>query len=391
MKRLFLTIWMGCLLAELSAYADGVNQNDKLQQRAQAALLADSLHEALDAYSLAVSEAQEHRNGGRGVSGDLLAEYAYTLALHHDFEAALMNIDRARLVSAKYGDFYAAQILIVMGHEKAAKTLMTDAKVPQWISGSYQALTDRHKTQVIISTDASSATQKRANRLAANKQTIQSIALFEELLASHPQQYSIDVDYSTVWEQMGRLAYASELLQQGIDKMPQALRDGQKGQIFRNHKQTVDQKRMSYENASWFKKMIGQNPPKLMTYVGASMAKDIFALNGRLGLYTSNKFSASLNLGVSSYDNETISNIGLSAYKTFNIFVVGLGVNQQFAKDANVFSLAPSAGLSFLNKSQTSSFDLMLNGYVPFSSDQKFSYSISVGKTIYFDLNGILK
>ena len=391
MKRIFLTIWMGCLLAGMSAYADGVDQNAKPQQRAQAALLADNLREALDAYGLAVTEAQEHRNAGRGVCGDLLAEYAYTLALHHDFEAALMNIDRARMVSAKYGDFYAAQILAVMGHEKAAATLMTDAKVPQWISASYQTLTDHHKTQVTISTDAAPATLKRANRLAANQQTIQSIVLFEELSASSSHHYGVDVDYSTVWEQMGHLGYASELLQQGIDKMPQALRDGQKGQIFMNHKQTVDQKRAKYENASWFKKMLGLNPPRLMTYVGASVAKDLYALNGRLGFYTSNKFSASLNLGMSSYNDETMGNIGLSAYKAFGVFVVGLGVNQQFAKEANVFSLAPSVGLSFLNKSQTSSFDVTLNGYVPFSSDQEFSYSISVGKTIYFDLNGILK
>ena len=93
----------------------------------------------------------------------------------------------------------------------------------------------------------------------------------------------------------------------------------------------------------------------------------------------------------STVNDETMGNIGLSAYKAFGVFVVGLGVNQQFAKEANVFSLAPSVGLSFLNKSQTSSFDVTLNGYVPFSSDQEFSYSISVGKTIYFDLNGILK
>lgn len=391
MERMILTFMIGCLLSVLPADAKNTSKDGNAQHRAQAFLLEDNIHEALTAYAIAVAEAQDHRNAGQGVCGDLLAEYAYALALYHEFDASLLNIDRARIAGTKYGDFYAAQILTAMGYDAAGQKLMLQAKVPQWISASYAALTAGHQTTVSLSKENPRDLLKRANRLAANQQTIQSIALFEQLSAAYPNTYGVYVDYSTVWEKMGRMDCASELLKQGIDRMPATLRDGEKGGIFSNHLQTVEQKRMQYENASWFKKMLGLNPPRLMTYVGASMAKDFWSLNGRMGVYTSNKFSASLNVGISNYSDVSMVNIGLSAYKGFGIFVVGLGVNEQFSKEENVFSLAPSVGLSFLNKAQTSSFDITLNGYVPLSSDQKFSYSISVGKTIYFDLNGLLK
>ena len=171
--------------------------------------------------------------------------------------------------------------------------------------------------------------------------------------------------------------------------MPQELNENK--QIFTNHLSKVNQQAASFENASWMKRLLGMNPPKMMAYVGASVAKNIYSLNGRIGLYTSNRFSASLNMGLN-YASEAFSgSVGLSAYKTWGIFVGGLGVTDVFSKDSNTLNLTPSVGLSFLNKNQTSSFDIMVNGYIPFFSDQKFSYSVSVGKTIYFDLNRLLK
>ena len=162
-------------------------------------------------------------------------------------------------------------------------------------------------------------------------------------------------------------------------------------QIFQSHLTKVNEQKAKFENATWLKRLLGMNPPKMMTYIGASAANDMYSLNGRAGLYTSNKFSASLNVGLNYACDEFSGSIGLSGYKAWGIFVGGLGITDMISKGQNNMGLTPSVGLSFLNKSQTSSFDIMLNGYVPFSSDQKFSYSISVGKTIYFDLNGLLK
>lgn len=358
-------------------------------KRAQQYIKDGDVDNTIVSYVSAINQSQSQRNAGKGVDGNLLSEYAYALALHHDFEAALMNIDRARIVGTKYGDFYAAQVLAVMGYKDAAQQLMQQAKVPEWINGVYQGLNERYKTKASINRNAPETALKRANKLAANKQTIQAMVLFEELATIYPNTYILYVDYSTVWESLGYYTYAAHLLQKGIDLMPQEQAENKR--IFTNHLTKVNEKKTKYENASWFKKMLGLNPPKLMTYVGASAAKDFYSLNGRLGLYTSNKFSASVNVGLNYASEEFSGSIGVSGYKTWGIFVGGIGITDMFGKDSNTLSLTPAVGLSFLNKSQTSSFDIMVNGYIPFSSEQKFSYSISIGKTIYFDLNGLLK
>lgn len=357
--------------------------------KARESVLKYQIDYAVFLFADAIKYENTNRSSGNGISGDLIAEYAYALALHHDFEAALMNIDRARMVGTKYGDFYAAQVLTLMGYKGAAQQLMKQAKVPEWIDAFFQGLNEKYKTTANINRDAPETALKRANKLAANRQTIQAMVLFEELAAIYPDTYIIYVDYSTVWESLGYYAYAAHLLQKGIDMMPQEQNEHK--QIFQNHLTKVNQMKASFENASWMKRLLGMNPPKMITYVGASAAKDMYSLNGRIGLYTSNRFSASVNVGLNYASEQFSGSIGVSGYKAWGIFVGGLGITDMFGKDTNTFSLTPSIGLSFLNKSQTSSFDIMVNGYIPFSSEQKFSYSISVGKTIYFDLNGLLK
>lgn len=361
----------------------------EIVKEAQGLLIKGNVTNALYLFQQTVNHFILQRNSGQGVSGDLLAEYAYALALNHDFEAALMSIDRARMVGTKYGDFYAGQVMSLMGYTDAAQQLMNRAKIPDWISGTYQGLNAKYKTTASINRDSPEAALKRANKLAVSRQTIQAMALFEELAAIYPEIYIIYVDYSTVWEGLGHFEHAAHLLQKGIDLMPQEQNENK--QIFTNHLSKVNQQAASFENASWMKRLLGMNPPRMMAYVGASVAKNMYSLNGRIGIYTSNRFSASLNMGLN-YASEAFSgSVGLSAYKTWGIFVGGLGVADVFSKDSNTLNLTPSVGLSFLNKNQTSSFDIMVNGYIPFFSDQKFSYSVSVGKTIYFDLNRLLK
>lgn len=362
--------------------------NPSIAKEAQSAVKQGNIINAVNYYRQTIEIIRAERNSGQGVRGDFLAEYAYVLALHHDFEAALMNIDRARMVGTKYGDFYAAQVLTLMGYTETSQQLMRQAKVPDWISGTYQGLNDKYKTTASINRDTPEIALKRANKLAANRQTIQAMALFEELAAIYPNTYIIYVDYSTVWESLGNYAYAAELLQKGIGLMDDK---DENRHIFENHLAKVNEQKGRFENVSWLKRLLGMNPPKMMTYIGAGIAKDMYSLNGRMGVYTSNKFSASLNVGLNYASEQFSGSIGVSAYKAWGVFVGGLGVTDMFSKEQNTFSLTPSIGLSFLNKSQTSSFDVMVNGYIPSSSDQKFSYSISVGKTIYFDLNGLLK
>ena len=84
------------------------------------------------------------------------------------------------------------------------------------------------------------------------------------------------VDYSTVWESLGYYAYAAQLLQKGIDLMPQE--QGENKQIFLNHLTKVNDMKARFENASWMKRLLGMTPPTLMN--GALRGED----PGRLGL-----------------------------------------------------------------------------------------------------------
>lgn len=387
--------WSSARLEGISAYkgiADVLKMQSpkvKNQPQTHTLLINGQIDKAKSVYAESIQRMQDNRTVSSGVKGDIVAEYAYTLALNHDFDAALMNIDCARGLGTKFGDFYASQTLTLMGYIDAAQQLMKQAKIPDWIVGNFQGLNNRYKTVTSINRDAPELALKRANKLAANKQTIQAIALFEELARLYPNEHIIYVDYSALWETLGYYDFASQLLQKGIELMPQEQAENK--QIFQTHLAKVDEKKIRFENPSWTKKVFGLNPPKMMTYVGAAIAKDMYSLNGRCGLYTSNRFSASLNVGVN-YSNEMFSgSIGASIYKAWGIFVGGIGITDLFSKESNSVNLTPSVGLSFLNKKQTSSFDITLSGYVPFSSTQKFSYSISIGKTIYFDLNGLFK
>ena len=399
MRKIALIVFLFIISSHL--FAQNMHNNIIMQQigmnsptiyrEAQINLKLGDVDKALVRYSEAVKQAQKQRNSGHGVDAELLAEYAYTLALNHDFEAALINIDRARMLGMKYGDFYSAQILLLMGHNNAAEQLMKQAKVPNWINGVYQGLNQKFMTVRAINQDSPENALIRANKLAAQRQFIQAIALFEELITIYPDVPIFYIDYSTMWESLGYYGYAAQLLQKGLDRMPQDSINVDSRQVFINHLNSVNKMNEEFEDVPWLKRMLGMEPPKLMTYLGASFAKDVYSLNGRMGVYTSNKFSASLNLGLNYAGEQFSGTIGLSVYKAWGILVAGLGLSEQFSENSDMFSLAPSIGLTFLNKAQTSSFDIMLNGYVPFSSNQKFSYSISIGKTVYFDLNGLLK
>jgi len=365
----------------------GVNNKSGEWNDARVSLKQGNISDALVQYSKAVESAKDSRNSGKGVSSDLLAEYAYTLALHHDFDASLLNIDRAYNLGCKNYEFYASQILELMGHDEASIEMRKDAKAPDWINGIYQKQISEHQTKVTMSVDNPETTLKNANKLGANGQYTQSIVLFEELKNAYPKVNIVYIDYSTVWETLGHLSYAAKLLKQGIDK----IEEEEDKEAFSKHLSELTQSASMIEKMPFAKKLLGVGIPKMMIYVGASAAKDTYSLNSRMGIYTSNKFSASLNLGLN-YGNEQFSgSIGISAYKAWGIFMCGIGLNDQFTEDNNIFSLAPSVGLTFLNKSQTSSFDITISSYIPLTSDGKVTYNFSIGKTIYFDLNSIFK
>lgn len=388
MRRIIFILILSCFCYLVNAQSLGkllsLHEISSFQAEARVALKEQNINDALSLYAKAVSYELDNRNSGKGVDGDLLAEYAYALALHRDFEAALIHLDRAYALHKIYLDYFAGRVLMVMAYKDAANELLKTAKAPEWLQDDLPMLKQVLKqTETIIQANPDESL-RRANKLAANGQPMQSIAIFEELMTMFPSSPIIYIDYSTVWESIGHYEYAAQLLQKGIDLMPM---DYPSRHVFSNHLSKLKNTKDAFKPMSIIKK----SQLKMMTYIGATVAKDIYSLNGRIGVYTSNKFSASLNVGANYAAKQFSGSVGLSAYKAWGCLFGGLGITDNFSKDSNTLSLTPSVGLTFLNKDQTSSLDITLSGYIPFSKDGKFSYSVSIGKTIYFDFNGLFK
>lgn len=378
MKKRILYLLM-LTMAVGTACAQG---SDYLLYQAQKCIKGGDIGNAVTYYGQCVDKAKESRNAGKGVKGELLAEYAYALALHHDFEAALINIDRALMLKASNGTFFADQILTIMGYGTAAFQL--SGTLPgrhiikgysNWIDGLYENLTKKYTTKAIINRDSPQEALKRAAALAERGQVVQAIALYEELMAQYPDAYIVPTSYSTLWEKRGNRVYASTLLRKGIELMGM---DTTGKAAFVSHLKGLE----AVQPNGWSKLIKGMRP---IVYTGASLSKGMTSLNGRVGVSTESKFSASLNANVMFWDKTAFGTLGLSAYKTWSVFVIGLGVSRQLSEASKAWGLAPSVGLTFINKSQNASFDITAAGQIPFASEMKFSYSLSVGTTFYLD------
>ena len=336
-------------------------------------------------YAQAVDKAKENRNAGKGVNGNLLAEYAYALALHHDYEAALMNIDRAIALEASNGLFFAGQILTLMGHSTAAFQLtgispQQHVEVPRysnWIDGIYQNLTPKYSTKVAIVQGKPQETLKRASSLAERGQTIQAIVLFEELSERYPNIYVVPASYSVLWEKRGNRVYAASLLKESIamvDARDTACRNALIGHL--NQLESIPPKGL----ATSLKRL------QMIVYTGASFSQSTTSLNGRIGISTDKKLSMSLNANVMFMDSLTFGSVGLSAYKTWRFFVFGLGISRQLSKTNGTWGMAPSVGLTFINRSQSASFDITCAGHIPLPGETKPGFNLSIGTTFYIDI-----
>jgi len=122
-----------------------------------------------------------------------------------------------------------------------------------------------------------------------------------------------------------------------------------------------------------------------MLYAGGMFSSSYTSFNSRFGLYLSNSFNASLDLGIWGNSDATYFNMGVSGYQRLGkVFVLGLGVNEQVGGGTGVFSIKPTAGLSFVNKQRNASWDFFFDLYCPLKKDVGIKYGFSVGRSLYF-------
>jgi hypothetical protein len=124
--------------------------------------------------------------------------------------------------------------------------------------------------------------------------------------------------------------------------------------------------------------------PQMMAYIGGMASTAMTSLNGRIGYFISGSSNASLDVGFSKISGVSSANLGVSMYERSKSFVYGYGLLLNSGSGSTVFSLKLSVGISIMNKSRTQSFDVFLDGYEGLKKGALTSFSLSVGKGIYF-------
>lgn len=370
MKKVVL-LFVLCLPVVLQAHPSWRSKSAKLEE-ARNAVVNEKFIEAVELYA----ELTKGNGGGKSTDGDLLSEYAYALALSHNFDFALLTIDRARMHKSKYGDFYTNQILEIMGLPQLA-SYFPFKETPGWLIADYKSLRSSCSVTYSKESRVPRSELERAYELLSQKQYVRSIIILYKLEQVYPEAYAVSLVNSYAWECIGNTERAALYLEKAIQTMGNN-ETAEKKVVYAQHLNDLRSHR-SHQSSGLSKKF----DPRLLTFIGASGTNGMVSLNGRVGFYTNSFFSTSMNLSMTRGNGQYSGNIGMSAYQTWRIFMAGLGVSYQFGGENKAFNLAPSAGLTFLSDTGKSSLDILFNCFIPFTSKGEFSYGITIGKTFY--------
>ena len=365
------------------------SQNNNTLKEARNYVASQQFDHAVNTYSYLVTKNVDGKFRYRYANNTLLLEYAYALALNGVYDGALMCLDQAILIGRNDDmNFYIAQVLSLMDYGDLAKLFWqkNDSEIPSWISLVYNSFIDRYKRQPVINQDEFSEAFKRANSLAANEAYIQSIILFQEIIDNYPQLHLPYIGYSAIWEKLGMNSKAIELLQKGISLMDKEKdKDKEAISTYEKHlKELINSK--SKNNTVMFPK--STIPNQWMVYFGGMYTPSFTNFNTRFGVYTRKAFNFSFDFGVSYfYEGSTSLSIGTSFYKTWKVFVLGLGMNHMVGLgdyDDYSLRLSPTFGFTIMGKRGKSSFDLMFNAQLPVLDIEKFTVGVTIGQSFYF-------
>lgn len=357
------------------------------EQIARNNLVTGNISEAISAYSRILAKDT--------ANSLLISEDAYALAVGGFYDAALIRMDRIWNIGCGANpevNFYVAQALALMGYDDIANEFWNNVKylkAPSWISSEIKNLSDKFKRKqsgyILLSGDLKSDF-KRANELAFNRKYFEAIILFDELTKKYPNVVPPYLGYAITLERAGAYTNASKV----IDRIDSIIGDNPKYSDLKstlaNH-QSVIRKHVSLQGVQGQmlgqpKAMVGERPP-MMAYLGGTIMPSSFYMSGKLGYFMTDNFNASMDVGLSRVSQTTSSSLGLSMYAHRKTFVWGLGLQSNYS-DALSLSYKASVGLSFMNKSRTSSFDVLWDCNIGLSSGNPVTLGLSIGKSFYF-------
>lgn len=389
-------------------------------------VLAEKFSEAIPEYAWRIEDQANSMGYHKGVDGDLLAEYAYVLALSGMYDGALLNLDRALSIgnynaidpaiaaqskqaaaSMKEGkrkqkemqrlssvnnsallEFYIAQVYMLMDYPALAKVFFNEqdseslAAVPQWISRDYKLFAKKYTRQPVINQDNFADAMKRANMFSVNKMYMQAIVIFQEMIDNFPKEYMPYIVQSKVWEKLGFYDKASELLTKGIALVPTPDKPPYTGHL---------QFLQGQSNAASLKPYANTLEQMRMFYIGGTFANNYKSLTMRYG-NTSNgaRESQTLSVSLADYDGTFKISVGEDFFKRSRFFVTGVGFSVDAAKQNSSYTVKVMGGYSLLYADYSQSIDIMLSlgATAPLGSPEgrKTSsvFALSVGKSLYF-------
>ena len=391
-------------------------------------VLAEKFSEVLPEYAWMVQDQERSIGYHKGVDGDLLAEYAYVLALSGMYDGALLNLDRALSVgnynaidpveaagskqlalSMKEGkrkqkelervstlnnsgllEFYIAQVYTLMDYPNIANVFFNEqdsasmASVPQWIPKDYKRLAKKYTRQPVINQDSFVDAMKRANTFSVNKMYMQAIVLFQEMIDNYPKEYMPYMGQSKVWEKLGFYDKASELLTKGIALNPAT--ENEKSPYL-GHLQLLGTK----SNEANLKPYANSLEQLGMFYIGGTFANSYKSLSIRYGSSSYRaRYTESVSISLADCNGTLKLSVGGDFFKRNRFLVGGAGFYADLAKGSPSTTIKIMGGYSLLYADYSQSIDVMLSLGVTsplnVGEGQKPSsiFAISVGKSLYF-------
>lgn len=357
---------------------------------ARALVLTGNFDKAVTGYALALKKDSNNMI--------VSAEYAYTLALNGIYDAALARLDniRSRNFSSPETDFYISQVFALMGYDQLAAEFgkkVPSGKIPSWISakapeyllkyGYNSSPSERDNEEDVT------GRFKRANRMAAMNNNLQSIALFEGITGQYPGEFLPYVGYSIALEKASMYERSAQTIEKALSIAGNSPQNEETRRILNQRLETI-RKRSASENmgsGTAVKKQPGTSGemPGFTAYAGGTASDSYINISARIGTYKTGAGSTSFDLGFSSISGNTSLNVGLMSFFRQKIFVGGYGLNGSFGGGSKTLYFKLSVGISLMNKKRSSSFDIFLDGMQPLvPKGAATTMGLSVGRSVYF-------
>ena len=326
------------------------------------------------------------------------SEYAYALALSGCYDGAVMNLDKILASNLADADvlFYISRVLRLMEYDTIANLFWNHADdsissdPPTWLSKRYLAFELKYRRPASINTGSFSSALQRANKLANQRQNIQAMVLFLELIETYSDQYLPYIGLSALMENMGFKQMAIKYLQKGIDVIG---KDKQKIDPFwaldrhleklKSDVAAEKEQMSSLQQTSVKVPRTQEKATRSFLYTGLTYVNKSLAFSVMYGLYTSPTTNFSLNLGYSRYEKvKTIVGDASFNLKVFKHELIGATISTKYSDGFDV-GVGARAGFSFPISNGNSSFDILYNVYYYFKGKEKRN-TLSVGFTHYF-------